>query len=83
MVNIVRLANGKLVEAWFGMDPLTETQQMGAVPSMSTRQLNVTEKANIELFQHIINTTNIGFDNLTAFGDTLIALGPPHSDFHS
>jgi predicted ester cyclase len=33
MVNIVRFDGGKLVENWFGMDPVAERQQMGAAPS--------------------------------------------------
>jgi predicted ester cyclase len=77
MVNIVRFENGKLVENWFGMDPLAESQQMGAAPSMPPRQLNATEKANIDLFQKVINTAGQEFDNLTAFGDVVVALGPP------
>ncbi|MHA2427405.1 MAG: ester cyclase, partial [Candidatus Hermodarchaeia archaeon] len=79
MVNIVRFAGGKLVEAWFGMDPLTEMQQMGVAPSLPPRQLNATEKANVELFQQTINTAGLEFDNLTAFGDVVVALGPPQS----
>jgi predicted ester cyclase len=77
MVNIVRLEGGKLVEAWFGMDPVVEMQQMGAAPSQPPRQLNAAEKENIERFQQTINTAGRAFDNLTAFGDVLIALGPP------
>jgi hypothetical protein len=38
MVNIVRLEGGKLVEAWFGMGPLVEMQQMGAAPPLPPRQ---------------------------------------------
>jgi predicted SnoaL-like aldol condensation-catalyzing enzyme len=33
MVNIVRFENDKIAENWFGMDPLAEQQQMGAIPS--------------------------------------------------
>jgi predicted ester cyclase len=77
MVNIVRLEGGKLAEAWFGMDPLVEMQQMEAAPSLPPRQLSATEKANIELFQETINTAGLEFDNLTAFGDVVVALGPP------
>jgi predicted ester cyclase len=77
MVNIVRLEDGKLVEAWFGMDPLVEMQQMGAAPSLPPRQLSAAEKANVELFQQTINTAGQEFDNLTAFGNVVIALGPP------
>jgi hypothetical protein len=34
-------------------------------------------KANVELFQQTLNTTGLEFDNLTAFGDVVVALGPP------
>ncbi|MFZ1463984.1 MAG: ester cyclase [Anaerolineae bacterium] len=77
MVNIVRFEDGKLAENWFGMDPLAERQQMGAAPSLPPRQLNATEKANIELFQQTINPAGLEFDTLTAFGDVVVALGPP------
>lgn len=77
MVNIVRLEGGKVAEGWFGMDPLAEMQQMGAAPSPLPRQLNEIEKENVELFQQTINTAGLEFDNLTAFGDVVIALGPP------
>ena len=81
MVNIVRLEGGKLVEAWFGMDPLVEMQQMGAAPSLPPRQLSAVEKANVELFQQTINTAGLEYDNLTAFDDVVAALGPPqHAD---
>lgn len=77
MVNMVRLENGKIVEAWFGMDSLSEMQQMGAAPSLPGRELSETEKANIGLFQQTINIDNKKYDNLTAFDDMVIALGPP------
>jgi predicted ester cyclase len=77
MVNIVRLEGGKLVEAWFGMDPLVEMQQMGAAPSLPPRQLSAAEQANVELFQGTINAAGLKLDNLTAFGDVVVALGPP------
>ena len=77
MVNIVRFENGLIAENWLGMDPLAEMQYMGAAPLMPPRQLTTTEKANIELFQQTINTTDQEFDNLTAFGNVVVALGPP------
>ncbi|MFC1938965.1 ester cyclase, partial [Chloroflexota bacterium] len=77
MVNIVRLQNGKIAEAWFGMDSFAEMQQMGAAPSLPPRELNETEKVNIRLFQRTINIENQEYDNLTAFNDVVIALGPP------
>jgi predicted ester cyclase len=77
MVNIVRFEDGKLAENWFGMDPVAERQQMGAAPSPPLRQLGATEKAHVELFQQTINTAGLEFDSLTAFGDVVVALGPP------
>ena len=77
MVNIVRFEDGKLAEAWFGMDPFAEMQQMGAVPLPPPRQLNTLEKENIEIFQNSINTNNLEYDNVTVFNDIVIALGPP------
>jgi predicted ester cyclase len=77
MVNIVRLKGGRLVEGWFGMDPLVEMQQMGAAPSPPAGQLGATEQSHVELFQRTINTAGLEFDNLTAFGDVVVAMGPP------
>jgi predicted ester cyclase len=77
MVNIVRFENDKIAENWFGMDPLAEQQQMGAIPSFPPRQLSPEEKESIELFQKTINTTGIEFDNLTAFGNIVAAMSPP------
>jgi len=77
MVNIVRFEDDNIVENWFGMDPLAEQQQMGSAPSFPPRQLNEIEKANIELFQKSINKSGMEFDNLTAFNDIVLALGPP------
>lgn len=77
MVNIVRFENDKIAENWFGMDPLTEQQQMGAAPAFPPRQLSSNEKTNIKLFQQTINSAGLEFDNLTAFDDTITALGPP------
>jgi predicted ester cyclase len=77
MVNIVRFENDKIAENWFGMDPLSEQQQMGSAPTFPLRKLNDDENANIELFQKTINKSGLEFDNLTAFGDFVLALGPP------
>jgi predicted ester cyclase len=77
MVNIVRFENGKIAENWFGMDPLSEQQQMGSVPSFPTRQLSEKEKTNIDLFQQTINKYELEFDNLIAFNDVVLAFGPP------
>ena len=77
MVNIVRFKNGLIAENWLGMDPLAEMQYMGAAPKMPPKQLTTIEKNNIELFQKTINTKDQKFDNLTAFGNIVVALGPP------
>ncbi len=77
MVNIVRLRDGKVAEGWFGMDPLAEAQQMGAAPSPPPRPLSDVETANIELFRKTVNTAGLEYDNVTAFGDVVVAMGPP------
>jgi len=77
MVNIVRLEGGKLVEGWFGMDPLVELQQMGAAPSAPLRTLSPQEQETLRLFHDTISAPGSEYDNLTAFGDVVVALGPP------
>jgi len=77
MVNMVRIEDDKISEAWFGMDSLAETQQMGAAPPLPRRELSETEKTNIGLFQQIVNKDNKECDNLTAFDDVVVALSPP------
>ena len=77
MVNIVRFENGKIAENWFGMDPLVEQQQMGAIPSFPSRRLNPIEQENLELFQKTINKPE-EFDNLTAFGNVVTLLQKTH-----
>ena len=62
---------------WFGMDPLAEMQQMGVAPSAPQRELNENEKANIGLLQQTLKTQNREYDNVVAFDDVVIALGPP------
>ena len=77
MVNMVRIEGGKISEAWFGMDSLAETQQMGAAPSIPPRKLSETEKANIGLFQQTVNKDGKEYDNVTAFDDVIVTLSPP------
>ena len=77
MVNIVRFEEDLIAENWLGMDPLSEMQCMGAAPKMPPRQLTTSEKTNINLYQQTINTKSDEYDNLTAFGDVVLALGPP------
>lgn len=81
MVNLVRFEDGRLAEAWFGMDPMAEMQQMGVAPRMPQRELTEFELANVELFERTMKTTDADYDNITAFGDVVVALGPPqHGD---
>lgn len=77
MVNIVRLENGRLAEGWFGMDPLVELQQMGAAPTPPPRTLSAAERANVDLFLRTLDASAPEFDNLTAFGDVVVAFRPP------
>jgi predicted ester cyclase len=77
MVNIVRLEGGKLVEGWFGMDPLVELQQMGAAPASPPRTLSAQEQDALALFHDTVRPAGSEYDNLTAFGDVVVALGPP------
>jgi predicted ester cyclase len=77
MVNMVRIADGKISEAWFGMDSLAETQEMGAAPSLPPRELSETEKASISLFQQTANKSDEEYDNLTAFDNVVVAMGSP------
>ena len=77
MVNMVRIEGGKISEAWFGMDSLAETQQMGAAPPIHPRKLSETEKANIGLFQQTVNKDGKEYDNVTAFDDVIVTLSPP------
>ncbi|MFC1908078.1 ester cyclase, partial [Chloroflexota bacterium] len=77
MVNMVRIEDIKISEAWFGMDSLVETQQMGAAPSIPPRKLSEGEEANIGLFQQTINKEDKKYDNLTAFNAVVVTLGPP------
>jgi predicted ester cyclase len=77
MVNMVRIEDGKISEAWFGMDSLAETQQMGAAPPLPPRELSEREKANISLFQQTVGKNAEEYDNLTAFNDVVVALNPP------
>ena len=77
MVNIVRLEEGRLVEGWFGMDPLVELQQMGAAPPPLPRTLGAQECEALKSFRETVNASGQEYDNLTAFGDVVVALGPP------
>jgi steroid delta-isomerase-like uncharacterized protein len=76
MVNIVRLEAGRLVEGWFGMDPLAELQQMGAAPAAPPRALDADELAALAQFHRATGRSAADLDTLTAFGSVVVALGP-------
>ena len=77
MVNIVRLEGGKLVEGWFGMDPLVELQQMGAAPAQPPRTLSAQELEALARFRQTVDASGLEYDTLTAFGDVVVAMGSP------
>ena len=77
MVNIVKLENGQLIEGWFGMDPLAEMAQMGAVPNPPTRPLTEFEESNVRLFEDTVDGAYLEYGKITAFGSAVVALGPP------
>ncbi len=79
MVNMVRFEAGKLVEMWFGMDPLVELQQMGVAPAFPPRPLTPVEHANLAAFASQSGLAPTDFDNVAAFGDTVIAFSPPQA----
>ena len=79
MVNIVRFEAGKLVEMWFGMDPLVELRQMGVAPGFPPRQYDPVEQANLAAFQRVVGMELTDHDTVTAFGDTVIACSPPQA----
>ena len=79
MVNMVRFEAGKLAEMWFGMDPLVELQQMGIAPASPPRPYRPTEQANLTAFLGATEMGPADCDNVTAFGDTVVALSPPQA----
>ena len=79
MVNMVRFEAGKLVEMWFGMDPLVELQQLGVAPALAPRGHTPVEQANLASFVSHAGLAPTDHDNVTAFGDDIIAFSPPQS----
>ena len=79
MVNMVRFVDGKLAEMWFGMDPLVELQQMGVAPASPARHYQPTEQANLTTFLGATEMEPTGWDNVTAFDDTVVAFSPLQS----
>lgn len=76
MVNIVRFEAGLLAEAWFGMDPWAEMQQMATAPKTPQRRLTDFERMNVERFQTRVRATGSEYETVTAFGDMVVAIGP-------
>jgi predicted ester cyclase len=77
MVNMVRLDDGMIVETWFGMDPLVEMQQLGLAPPAEPRPVTPTERANLDTFAATKTAEPGTYDNVVAFGDVIVAMGPP------
>jgi len=80
MVNMVRFEAGKLAEMWFGMDPLSELQQMGVAPVSPPRTYRPIEQANRAAFMSATEMGPADYDNVTAFGDSVIAFSPPQAN---
>ena len=76
MVNIVRVDDGRLVEMWFGMDPLIEMQQMGVAPPLPSIELSPDESDNLRVFYATSDIQGIEFDHVTASGDVVVAFNP-------
>lgn len=83
MVNMVRFEAGKLAEMWFGMDSLVEMQQLGVAPASPPRFLQPTEQDNLTAFLGTPGIGAAGYDNVTVFGDTVVAFSPPQSSHTS
>jgi predicted ester cyclase len=77
MVNMVRLEGGMLVETWFGMDPLVEMQQMGVAPPAEPRSVTPAEQANLDTFDATVAADAGTYETVSAFGDIIVAIGPP------
>lgn len=78
MVNMVRFEHGQLAEMWFGMDSLVEMQQMGVAPRPPLPELGAAAQANLTAFHNILSAA--GTDNVAAFDDAIVAMGPPQAD---
>jgi predicted ester cyclase len=80
MVNMVRFENGQLAEMWFGMDSLAEMQQMGVAPSPPPPALSSQASANLAAFSSATVVATDQLDNVVAFDDVVVAMGPPQAD---
>lgn len=79
MVNMVQFEAGKLAEMWFGMDPLVELQQMGVAPASPPRGHTTVEQASLASFVSHAGVAPTDYDNVTAFGNHVIAFSPPQA----
>jgi predicted ester cyclase len=80
MVNVVRLEGGQLVEMWFGMDPFVEMQQLSSTTNgFRSKPAILASKAtqNRAAFRRMVSTDDAAFDNVAAFEDVVVAIGPP------
>lgn len=80
MVNVVRFDSGQLTEMWFGMDSLVEMQQMGVAPTQPPVELSAPAQANLEAFDETRETAGEPLDNVVAFDDVVVAMGPHQND---
>jgi predicted ester cyclase len=80
MVNMARLEHSQLVEMWFGMDSLVEMQLMGVAPTPPPTELSPVARARLVAFHDSIGADAGPFDNVAAFDDVVVALGPPQND---
>ncbi len=84
MVNMVRFEAGRLAEMWFGMDPLSEMQQMGVAPSGPPRKLSAATETTLATFSRS-TPADAGIDTAAAdtvagFDDVVVVIGPPQGD---
>lgn len=80
MVNMVRIEHGRLVETWFGMDPLVEMQQMGVAPPSEPRSSSTAEREVLDRFVQATHDGRDPYDTVTAFDDIVVAIGPRQDD---
>ena len=80
MVNMVRFEEGKLIEIWFGMDPLVELQAMGIAPQGPPRPISAEERGRLEAFRQATPTVEDDYDSVVPFDNVIVAMGPDQSD---
>ncbi len=80
MVNMVRFEHGQLAEMWFGMDSLVEMQLMGVAPTPPRPEQSAAAEANLAAFLRAFGADRPMLDNVVAFDDVVVAMGPPQAD---